>query len=62
MAPIRARRAAAKNGVRIPATMLATAMSENAREHVLRVYGHLLPGVDRDAARRLGELVKRRAQ
>jgi integrase len=29
---------------------------------VLRVYGHVLPGADREAARRLGELVKRRAQ
>jgi hypothetical protein len=27
---------------------------------VLRTYGHLLPGVDREAADRLGEVVKRR--
>jgi integrase len=29
---------------------------------VLRTYGHLLPGVDRLAADRLGEVVKRRMQ
>jgi hypothetical protein len=29
---------------------------------VLRVYGHLLPGADRETARRLGELVRRPVQ
>jgi integrase len=29
---------------------------------VLKTYGHLLPGVDREAADRLGEVVKRRAR
>jgi hypothetical protein len=29
---------------------------------VLRTYGHLLPGVDREAADRLGEVVKRRVR
>jgi hypothetical protein len=36
--------------------------SVGGNEQVVRVYGHLLPGADREAARRLGELVKRRAQ
>jgi len=29
---------------------------------VLRTYGHLLPGVDREAADRLGEVIKRRVR
>lgn len=42
--------------------LVASRLGHSNENMVLRVYGHLLPGVDREAARRLGELVKRRAQ
>ncbi len=29
---------------------------------VLKTYGHLLPGVDREAANRLGQVVRRKAR
>lgn len=41
--------------------LVATRLGHSNETMVLRVYGHLLPGTDREAARRLGELVKRRA-
>jgi integrase len=42
--------------------LVATRLGHSNENMVLRAYGHLLPGVDREAAQRLGELVKRRAQ
>lgn len=42
--------------------LVATRLGHSNENMVLRVYGHLLPGVDREAARRLGEIVKRRAR
>ncbi len=42
--------------------LVATRLGHSNETMVLRVYGHLLPGADREAARRLGELVKRRVQ
>jgi integrase len=40
----------------------ATRLGHSNEVMVLRWYGHLLPGADKEAARLLGELVKRRAQ
>lgn len=42
--------------------LVATRLGQANENLALRVRGHLLPGDDRDVARRLGELVKRRAQ
>jgi integrase len=41
--------------------LVATRLGHSNEMLVLRTYGHLLPGVDREAADRLGEVVKRRA-
>jgi hypothetical protein len=41
--------------------LVATRLGHSNEMLVLRTYGHLLPGVDRAAADRLGEVVKRRA-
>lgn len=40
--------------------LVATRLGHSNEMLVLRTYGHLLPGVDREAADRLGEVVKRR--
>ncbi len=40
--------------------LVATRLGHSNEMLVLRTYGHLLPGVDREAADRLGELVQRR--
>lgn len=42
--------------------LVATRLGHRDETLVLRRYGHLLPGVDRAAADRLGELVKRRVE
>jgi integrase len=42
--------------------LVATRLGHSNEVMVLRRYGHLLPGADKEAARLLGELVKRRAQ
>lgn len=39
--------------------LVATRLGHSNEMLVLRTYGHLLPGVDREAANRLGEVVKR---
>jgi integrase len=38
---------------------VATRLGHSNEMLVLRTYGHLLPGVDREAADRLGEAIKR---
>lgn len=40
--------------------LVATRLGHSNEMLVLRTYGHLLPGVDREAADRLGEVAKRR--
>jgi integrase len=42
--------------------LVATRLGHSNEMLVLRTYGHLLPGVDREAADRLGEVIKRRMQ
>ena len=42
--------------------LVATRLGHSNEMLVLRTYGHLLPGVDREAAARLGDLVKRRVR
>ncbi len=42
--------------------LVATRLAQSNEMHVLRTYGHLLPGVDREAADRLGQVVKRRTR
>ena len=42
--------------------LVASRLGHASELLVLKTYGHLLPGVDREAADRPGEVVKRRAQ
>lgn len=42
--------------------LVATRLGHSNEVMVLRRHGHLLPGADKEAARLLGERVKRRAQ
>jgi integrase len=42
--------------------LVATRLGHSNEMLVLRTYGHLLPGADREAADRLGQVVKRRTQ
>jgi integrase len=42
--------------------LVATRLGHSNEMLVLRTYGHLLPGVDREAADRLGEVIKRRVR
>jgi integrase len=42
--------------------LVATRLGHSNEMLMLRTYGHLLPGVDREAADRLGEIIKRSRQ
>jgi integrase len=42
--------------------MVATRLGHANEMLVLRTYGHLLPGVDREAARRLGNAIRLRGR
>lgn len=42
--------------------LVAARLGHSNEMLVLHTYGHLLPGVDREAANRLGEVVQRRVK